>query len=147
MKEIIDLLSRFLFTDLMPLSKPAGLVYTRLMANVGAFFFLVFGYVLGCRALYHYLEPMWGDVLSLLALCGLLIITSCLLFLVGWLLKPSKHPPLTDFISTIEKIAGGLPSGEMVKKIISHISPKTLLAVFTIAAVGSYLSHFNKKDI
>jgi hypothetical protein len=146
MKEIIDLLSRFLFADLMPLSKPVGLVYTRLMANLGAFFFLVFGYVLGCRALYHYLEPMWGDVLSLLALCGLLIVTSCLLFLVGWLLKPKK-PPVTDFISAMEKIAGGLPSGEIVKKIISHISPKTLLAVFTIAAVGSCLSHFKKKDI
>lgn len=146
MKEIIDLLSRFLFADLMPLSKPAGLIYTRFMANLGAFFFLVFGYVLGCRALYHYLEPVWGDVLSLLALGGLLIITSCLLFLAGWLLKPKK-PPLTDFIAAMEKIAGGMPSREMVKKIASHISPKTLLAVFIIAAVGSYLSHFKKKDI
>lgn len=147
MREIINLLSPILLANFNPLSKSKGSApFIRLTANLGAFFLLIFGYILGCRALYYYLEPTWGEVLSLLALCVLLMVTSFLLFLVGWFLKP-KNAPVADFMSAIEKIVSEVPSNEIVKKIVSHVSPKTLISIFAIVALGSYFANFKKKDI
>lgn len=146
MREIMGLLSRLLFNDLSPLTISKGPILMRLAANLTAFFLLVLGYVLGCRVLYYYLEPYWGEALSLLAICGLLFITSFFLFILAWFLKP-KTPPLTNFISGIEKTLNEIPSHEILKKVASMVSPKTVVAVFTLAAMISYFSNFKKKNI
>jgi hypothetical protein len=144
MSELIHLISNYLLKDLSPFSKP-GLFSFRLLANVGALFFFVFGYVLGCRALYRYLEPQWGDVLSLLALCALLFISSLILFLVSWLLKP-KETHLKDYVSKIDDALREIPNNETIKNMISKMSPKTIASIFAIVAVTTYFTR-HKKEI
>lgn len=144
MSEVIHFISNYLLKDLSPFSKPR-LFSFRLLANLGALFFLVFGYVLGCRALYHFLEPQWGDVFSLLALCALLLASSLMLFLVGWLLKP-KEPPFKDIVSKIEGALSEIPNSETIKNMISKMSPKTIASIFAIVLVTSYFAR-TKKEI
>lgn len=145
MRQIIGLLSRLLFNDLSPLTIPKGPIFMRLAANLMAFFSLVLGYVLGCWVLYDYLKPDWGETLSLLAICGLLLMTSFFLFVIAWLLKP-KASSVANFVSGIEKTLSELSSHEILKKVASMVSPSTVVAVFTIAAMASYFSN-KKKDI
>lgn len=146
MIDIMELLSRVIFHDLSPSPAPKGLTFMRLAANLAAFFSLVFGYVLGCRVFYHYLKPIWGEEMSLLAICVLLLITSLVLFSVSWLLKPKKPQP-TNLVSAVEKTISEIPTHEIIKKVASMVSPKAIMAVFTIAAVASYFSNLNKKEI
>lgn len=146
MKDIMELLSRLIFNDFGSLAAPKGPTILRLVANLTAFFLLVFGYVLGCKVLYHYLKPDWGEEVSLLAICGLLLLTSFILFTVAWLLKPKKPQP-TNLISELEKTISEIPSQEIIKKVASMISPKAVMAVFTVVAAASYFSNFKKKDI
>lgn len=144
MSNIAYLLSSFLLTDLNAILKPKKLVCTRLLVNLGGFIAILVGYVLGCRVLYNYLVPDLGEVLSLAAVCVLLLITSLLLFIIGWFLKP-KEPPIKEFIAKIEKSLSEVPNNETVKKIVSQITPKTVIAFFAIAAVTSYLAGSHKK--
>lgn len=146
MKDILELLSCFIFHDSSLLSTPKGPTFLRLGANLTAFFLLAFGYVLGCRVLYHYIKPLWGEELSLLAICGVLLATSIILFIVAWLLKPKKPQPI-NLISEVEKTISEISSHEILKKVASMVSPKAVIAVFTVAAMASYFSNFNKKDI
>jgi mannose/fructose/N-acetylgalactosamine-specific phosphotransferase system component IID len=143
MREIISLLSTYLVGGLNPFNKPQSLISMRLVANLGAVFLLVFGYVLGSRALYHYLEPQFGEVISLLALCGLLVITSLLLFMIGWCLKP-KDPPIKEFIANIEDAISKVPDNEIVKKIMAQVSPKSIAAVCAVVIVTTLLSKSKK---
>jgi hypothetical protein len=144
MSEIIHLVSNFILGELSPFSKPHGFLSLRFIANLGAFFFLVFGYVIGCRALYHYLEPQWGEVYSLLALVTLLFGTSLFLFFIGWLLKP-KEPPIKEFVSNVERALSEVPNNEIVKKIMSQVSAKTVASVFAVVVAMSYFMKSNKK--
>lgn len=144
MIEIIHLISNFILGDLSPFTKPHRFLSLRFISNLGAFFFLAFGYAIGCRALYHYLEPQWGEVYSLLALVTLLLGTSFLLFFIGWLLKP-KEPPIKEFVSNVERALSEIPNNEIVKKIVSQISAKTVASIFTVVVVMSYLMKSNKK--
>jgi len=143
MKDVMELLSRLIFQNYSPLTQSKGPFLLRLGANLTAFFLLVFGYVLGCRVLYDYIRPLWGEELSLLAICGVLVLTSFILFMIAWFLKPKKPQPAA-FISEIEKTIRELPSHEIVKKVASLISPKAVMAVFTVAAMVSYFSNFKK---
>jgi MFS family permease len=138
MREIINLVSNYLLGDLSPFSKHTGLISLRFISNLGAVFFLVFGYVLGCRALYHYLEPEWGEVYAFLALCALLLTTSLILFLIGWYQKP-KEPPIKEFLTNLESGLKDMPNSEFAKKVLSQLSPKTVAALFAFVAVSSYL--------
>lgn len=146
MREIMELLSRLIFHDLSPLATPKGPTILRLAANLAGFFFLVFGYVLGCRVLYHYLKPYWGEEASLLAVCSLLLLTSFILFILAWLLKPKKPQPI-NLISEIEKTISEIPSHEIIKKVASMASPKVVVAIFTVVAMVSYFSNLKKKDV
>jgi hypothetical protein len=146
MKDIMELLSRILFHDLSSSPAPRGPTFLRLAANLTAFFLLVFGYVLGCRVLYYHLKPVWGEEMSLLAICALLFVTSLILFSVAWVLKPKK-PQSTNLVSAVEKTISEIPSHEILKKAASLISPKAVMAVFTVAAIASYFSDFNKKNV
>lgn len=146
MINIMALLSRIIFHDLSPSPAPKGPTLMRLAANMAAFFSLVFGYVLGCRVLYHYLKPIWGEEMSLLAISGLLLMTSLVLFGVAWLLKPKKTQA-TNLVSAVEKTISEIPVHEIIKKAASLVSPKAVMAVFTVAAVASYFSTFSKKEI
>ena len=147
MKEIMELLSpRLILNTLSPFAIPKGPTIMRLAANLTAFFLLVFGYVLGCRVLYHYLRPDWGEEMSLLVICGVLFLTSFILFVVSWLLKPKK-PLAMNLISAVEKTISEIPSQEILKKVASMVSPKTVIGVFAIAAMASYFSNFKKKDL
>ena len=143
MREIISLLSTYLVGGLNPFSKSEGLISMRFIANMGAVFLLVFGYVLGSRALYHYIEPQYGEVISLLVLGGLLVITSLLLFTVGWFLKP-KEPPIKEFIANIEDTLSKVSDNEIVKKIMAQVSPKSIAAVCAVIIVTSFLSKSKK---
>lgn len=143
MKDIMELLSRLLFTDFNPLSMSKGPILIRILVNLTAFFTLVFGYVLGCKVLYQYLIPFWGEPVALLAICGVLLITSLLLFIVAWLLKP-KPVSSMNFVSELEKTLEDLPSKEIIKKVASMVSPKAVAAVFVLATVASYFSKFKK---
>lgn len=145
MKDIMELLSRILFHDLSSSPAPRGATFLRLAANLTAFFLLVFGYVLGCRILYHHFKPFWGEEMSLLAICALLLVTSLTLFSVAWVLKPKK-PQSTNLVSAIEKTISEIPSHELLKKAASLISPKAVMAVFTVAAIASYFSDSNRKN-
>lgn len=142
----LELLSRVIFHDLSPTPAPKAPLFMRLAANMAAFFSLVFGYVLGCRILYHYLKPNWGEEMSLLAICALLLMSSVVLFGVAWLLKPKKTQS-TNLVSVVEKTISEIPTHEILEKVASLVSPKAVMAVFTIAAVASYFSNFNKKEI
>jgi hypothetical protein len=143
MSQIIHLVASYLVGNLNPLSKPQSILSVRFIANLGSFFFLVFGYVLGCRALYHYLLPQLGEVYTLLGLGGFLVATSLLLFIIGWFLKP-KEPPIREFIANVEKALSDLPHNEIVKKITDHVNPKTLVGLFAIVVVTSYLTKSKK---
>jgi hypothetical protein len=145
MREIMELLSRFLFTGFSSLETLKRVVFIRLMANLTAFFLLVFGYVLGCRALYHYLNSYGGEMFALLVMGALLFITSLLLFIMAWLLKP-KPLPSTNLISIFERILKETPSHEAIKKIGSVIPLKTLIPIFTIAAIYSYFTSHKKEN-
>lgn len=146
MKGILDLLSpRLILNALSPLAIPKGPTIMRLLSNLAAFFFLVLGYVLGCRVLYHYLKPDWGEEGSLLVICSLLLLTSFILFIVAWALKPKKPQPI-DLISEIEKTISEIPTHEIVKKVASMVSPKAVMAVFTFVAMASYFSNLKKKN-
>jgi hypothetical protein len=146
MINIMELLSRIIFHDLSPSPAPKGPTFIRLAANMAAFFSVVFGYVLGCRVLYHYLKPIWGEEMSLLAICALLFTTSVVLFGIAWLVKPKKPQP-TNLVSAVEKTISEIPTHEIIEKVASLVSPKAVMAVFTVAAIASYFSNFNKKDI
>lgn len=142
----MGLLSNLLFKDLNPWVIPKGPIFVRLMANLAAFISLVSGYVLGCKLLYFYLEPFWGETLSLLAICGLLFLTSFFLFVIAWLLRP-KASPSANFIAEMEKTLSEIPSHEILKKVSSLVSPKTVMTVFTLAAMTSYFFNSKKKNI
>jgi hypothetical protein len=146
MINIMELLSRIIFHDLSPSPAPKAPTFLRLAANVAAFFSLVFGYVLGCRILYYYLKPTWGEEMSLLTICALLLMTSVVLFGVAWFLKPKKSQS-TNLVSAVEKTISEIPTHEIINKVASLVSPKAVMAVFTVAAVASYFSNFNKKEI
>jgi hypothetical protein len=146
MINVMELLSRVIFNDLSSSPAPKGSTFMRLAANMAALFSLVFGYVLGCRVLYHYFKPIWGEEMSLLAICALLLMTSLILFSVAWFLKPKKPQP-TNLVSAVEKTISEIPMDEIVKKVASMVSPKAVMAVFTVAAVASYFSNFHKKEI
>lgn len=143
MKDIMELLSRLLFTDFNPISMLKGPVLIRILLNLAAFFTLIFGYVLGCKVLYHYLIPYWGEPVALLVICGVLLVTSFLLFIVAWFLKP-KPVPAMNFVSELEKTLGDLPTKEIIKKVASMVSPKTVATVFVLATAASYFSKFKK---
>ena len=146
MSQIIHLLASYLVGNLNPISKPQSILSVRFIANLGSFFFLVFGYVMGCRALYHYLLPQWGEVYTFLALGGFLIASSLLLFIIGWILKP-KEPPLREFITNVEKALRDVPHNEIVKKITDHVSPKTLAGLFAIVVIASYLTKSKNNNL
>lgn len=143
MKEIMMLLSRFLFTCLNSLEIPKGVIFIRSMAHLTAFFLLVLGYALGCRALYHHLKPQSGEIVSLLVIGSVLLVTSLFLFAIAWLLKP-KPSPSTNLISIGEKILREASSEKVIKKIESLVSLKSLISVFAIAAIYSYFTSFKK---
>jgi hypothetical protein len=145
MREIIELLSRFLFTGLNSLETLKGLVFIRLMANLTAFFLMVFGYVLGCKALYYYLNSYGGEIFSLRVMGALLFTTSLLLFIMVWLLKP-KPLPSTNLISIFERILKETTSHEAIKKISSVVPFKTFIPIFTIAAIYSYFISHKKEN-
>lgn len=143
MKDVMELLSRLMFQNYSPLNQSKGPILLRLGANLTAFFLLVFGYVLGCKVLYDYISPSWGEELSLLAISGVLILTSSILFMVAWFLKPKKPQPIA-LISEIEKTIREIPNHEIIRKVASMISPKAVMAVFTVAVMVSYFSNFKK---
>lgn len=144
MSELIHLLANFILGDLSPFSKSRNLFSLRFVANLGAFFFLVFGYVLGFRALYHYLEPQVGEVNTLLVLCAVLILTSLILFFISWLLKP-KESPVSQIVQNIEKALTEMPSSKTMKTVISSLSTKSIATIFALAVVTSYLAKSGKK--
>lgn len=103
------------------------------------------GYILGCFALYNYLLPELGNVLALASLGIVLLVTSLLLFLIGWSLKPkptvlSLHPKLenalTHFISK-----GNTSLGES----LPHHLP--LIALVAGAGALSYFVGHAKKSV
>lgn len=143
MKDILELLSRFIFHDSSLLSTSKGPTFLRLAANLTAFFLLVFVYVLGCKVLYHYIKPLWGEDMSLLAICGLLLATSLILFIFAWALKPKKPQP-ANLIAEVEKTIDEISSHEIVKKVGSLITPKAVMAAFTVAFITSYFTNFKK---
>jgi hypothetical protein len=143
MNEMIHLLSNFLLGELSPFSKPHRYLSLRFMANMGAFFLLGFGYILGCRALYHYAEPKWGEVYTLLIIGLTLLVTSLLLFFIGWLLKP-KEPHLKEVVSNIEKAISEIPNNELIKKVLANIPLKSAAAILAAVIITSYLKKSSK---
>lgn len=143
MMEMIHLLSNYILGDLSPFSRSHRFLSLRFIANLGAIFLLVSGYWLGCRALYNYIEPQWGEVYSLSALGIVLLITSLLLFFIGWLLKP-KEPALKEFLSNVEESLCDLPNNEHIKRLMSNIPLKTAAAIFAAVILTSYLKKSSK---
>jgi hypothetical protein len=144
MSELVQFLSNVILGDLSPFSKSRHFLSVRFLANIGAFFFLVFGYVLGCRALYNYFLPQLGEVNTLLVLCAVLVLTSLFLFFVSWLMKP-KESAVHEMVRNVEKAITDMPSNISVKNIISRFSTKTIATIFALAVVTSFLTKSGKK--
>jgi hypothetical protein len=144
MKNILELLSRFFLRDMGDSIPGKSSLSMRIITNVMAVFSLIFAYVLGCRAFYHYLEPEWGEMGSLSILGGFLASTSILLWIVSWMLKP-KDSTSTKVITAIEKAVEGIPLQGMVKKVTDM--PKDSLMLLGVAFLAYYLSSHTKKDV
>lgn len=141
MKNLLELLSHFLLKDLGPTPQPQGAAPVRLIANLVGFCSLIYGYVLGCRVLYHYFETHWGEEGALVVLCLFLTATSILLFTVGWILKPRPSPSKNMF-TALEKTVNELPDLEILKKI--GRMPQVALTLFTLVVVAYMASHKKK---
>ncbi len=138
MKGLINLLSSpiisgFLLTIFNPFVERPPHRYGRCIIHSGALLLLIGGYILGCFALYYYLQPYWGEACALFAVCGFLLTTSLLLVAIGWLLKPKKQPP-TDFMALLEKTAHHLSNDKVYSKLLPTLAPVTLLVVAAVAA-------------
>ncbi len=141
MKNLLELLSHFLLKDLAPVPQQQGSGSVRLIANLVAFCALIYGYVLGCRLLYYYVEPYWGEEGASAVLCLFLMATSILLFTVGWALKP-KPSPSKNMLTALEKTFNDLPDLEILKKIASM--PKVAIPIFNLIVVAFLASHKKK---
>ena len=134
-----SMLAKFLLTLIGPPDHKCG----RLIIMGIGFLSLLIGYVLGCFALYYYLLPEIGDVLTLMSLGGFFLITSLLLFFVGWLLKPKKkflggieslHPILE---SVLRPVVGEKESQKLLSALPNHLP---LVALVVGVGVASYLA-------
>lgn len=95
---------------------------------------LLGAYAFGCIGLYFYLLPEWGKAFSLLAIGAILLLTSGILFGIGWFLKP-KSTPLAKVESLMEKGVGALGR-----------SPFPILAIIGGIATLSYLASAKSKE-
>lgn len=144
MSAVLQILSRLFIMNMegsLPMQQPKHL---RLVANILGVFSLIFGGVLGGRALYLYLEPTWGEVGASSLLGGGLMSISILLWLTLWLFKP-KDSTGTKVIKAVGKAFESSPVQEMTKK-ITHM-PKEGLAILGVALFAYYLSSHKKENI
>ncbi|MBX9805248.1 MAG: hypothetical protein K2Y18_05800 [Alphaproteobacteria bacterium] len=150
MTDIIGLVSRLIVNDFNPLAFKKGPALMMVLINLSAVIVLGVGYVIGCKVLYHHFLPNYGETMALLAICGVLVVTSMLLFIAAWFLKP-KPASAMNFISEIENTVRDLSgkvsdiSGkDIMKKAASLATPKAVVTVFALAILASYFSHSRK---
>jgi len=110
---------------------------------------LISGYIVGSLSLYEYLTLQWGGGLALLTLSLLYGGTGIVLLLIARLIKPKKIFSSTETspieITPFLKTLAYLPTNQILTKIISNTSLKTLSSLFVIALLASYFSK-PKKD-
>lgn len=151
MTDIIGLVSRLIVNDFNPLAFKKGPALMMVLINFSAFIILGVGYVIGCKVLYRYLIPYYGETLAMLAICGVLVVTSLVLFISAWLLKPkpvSAMNYISEIENTVRSLSGkvsDLSGKDIMKKAASFATPKAVATVFAIAILASYFSH-SKKD-
>lgn len=104
------------------------------MACMLGFLLLPVAYVLGCIGLYYYLLPLLGVCFSLWAVGGAIIITSLVLFMTSWLLKPKKTP-LSKANAVMENALSQLTSSRL-----------PLAALLAVGAIAFYVSASKDKD-
>lgn len=136
MKNLLTLLPGLLLKGISGLPQDQGSSWGGCLVSLAAFISLILGYGFGCQALYRYMEPYWGEAISLGALGMALVLTSGLLFVIAWFLKPKPSPSrdlIKDLVGMVEKGISELPDLSVLKKLLPPRLPKPLILASTFA--------------
>lgn len=106
----------------------------RCMVRSVGFLFMPIAYILGCAALYSYVQPLWGTTMAWLVLAGVISLSSLLCFVVGWFLKP-KDNALTKANTVMEGALGQISNARL-----------PLAALMAVGAVAAYFVFSKNKD-
>lgn len=125
--------------QLVPLHKVFN--YKKIIKNIIiyciSFVFLISAYVFSCIALYSYILPYWGAVLSALSLCLLGLIIGLGLLVGNKILKPRKREPSSALLSLLEKALCQIPNAQDITKTLAKLSPGALITLLGVVAIAS----------